>query len=83
MPIPYPTNPDHTPPHHAQIVGIETVGLKKSPWSTQQRQRRNRANKAISITQLIMQSVNRPAVRDLTPVSASWPVRELTGPRTV
>jgi len=67
------TNPDHTPPH---IVGIVTVGLKKSPWSTQQRHRRNRTNKAMDYS--VDHSANRPAVRDLTPVFASWPVRELT-----
>jgi len=67
--IPYPTLhiPHPTPPPH--IVGIGTVGLKKPPSSTQHRQRRNRANKAIDYS--VDQSVNRPAVRDLTPVSAS------------
>jgi len=41
---PPPLNPPlHTPPH---LVRIATVGLKKPPRSTQQRQGRNRANKA-------------------------------------
>jgi len=93
MPIPHPTYPDHTPPH---IVGIETVGLKKPPWSTQQRQRRNRANKASDYS--VDQSTNRPesaiwtqcprvdpsANRPKCPrlvLSANWPDRELSSQR--
>jgi len=45
----------------------------------QERHRRNHTNKAINYS--VDHSANRPTVRDLTPVFASWLVRDLSSPR--
>jgi len=74
MPIPHPIYPDHTPPH---IVEMETVGLKKPPWSTQHRHRRNRVNKAISIT-----IISWPFRKSSCNPRFDSSIRELTSPRT-
>jgi len=66
--LPYPA---HSPPYLLRPYPTtycrnSDCGTKKPPRSTQQRQRRNRANKAIDYS-----VANRPTVRDLTPVFAS------------